>query len=117
MKKTPTIIVAVLALLLIDFGIGYFLGKKSHIITVQIENNSQKDIAAATVEHQGGTAVISDIKKKKKKRVKFYSNRENSYKLHVVFEDNRSLYSEKRNVKPGSKVVENVSDSEITAVH
>jgi hypothetical protein len=117
MKKTPVIFISVLVLLLVDFSVGYFLGKKSDVVTVQVENGSQKDIAAVTVEYEGGTVVISDIKKKKRKKLKFLSKKENSYKLQVIFKDNVSLYSEKRNVKPGSGVKETVLDNEIKALH
>ena len=116
MIKQPVIVFFILFFLVADFGAGYYLGKKSHIVTVQINNISQKNISAARIEHENGTAVISDIKKKKNKKIKFFSKSENSYKLNAIFEDNTSLYSEKRNVKPGSRIVESVTDEEIKAV-
>jgi hypothetical protein len=95
---------------------GYYIGTKSHIVTIQIENSSQKNISAVVLEHEKGTATRSDIQQKKRKKMNFYSSAENSYKLNVIFEDNTSLYSEKRHVKPGSRVIESVFDDEIKAV-
>ena len=116
MKIKFVLITFVIILFAVDFGIGYYLGKKSHLVTVQINNISQKNIAAATIEHERGTVVLSDIKKKKSKKMKFHTKSENSYKLNVIFEDNISLYSEKRHVKPGSKIIESVTGKEIKAV-
>lgn len=116
MKKAFVVLIIIILLLTATFLAGYMLGKKSHIVTVQINNSSQKNIAAARIEHEKGTAILSDIKKKKNKKTKFYSNSENSYKLNVIFEDNTSLYSEKRTVRPGSKITENVSEEEIKAI-
>lgn len=116
MKNVSVAVIIVILFLVAAFITGYSLGKKSHIVTVKIDNISQKNIASVTVEHERGTAILSDIKKKRKKKVKFYSSSENSYKLQVIFVDNTSLYSEKRNVKPGSKVIESVTEAEIKAV-
>ena len=116
MKNASIIIIFVLLLLGVDFGIVYFMGKKSHIVTVQINNSSQKNISAARIEHENGTAVISDIKKNKNKKISFFTKSDNSYKLNVIFVDNTSLYSEKRHVKPGSKIIESVTGEEIKAV-
>ncbi len=116
MNKKFIVVLLIFLFLLIDFGTGYYLGTNFHIITVQINNISHKNISAAILEHEKGTAALSGIKNKKSKKMKFYSNSENSYKLNVIFEDNTSLYSEKRHVKPGSKVIETVSGDEIKAI-
>jgi len=116
MKKALIAIIIILLLLAVVFGIGYFMGKNAYIVTVHINNSSQKNISAARIEYENGTAVVSDIKKNKNKEIIFFTKSENSYKLNVIFEDNTSLYSEKRHVSPGSKITENVGDEEIVAV-
>jgi len=116
MKKLLTFIIVLIILMSIVFIAGYRIALRATLVTVTIRNNASLTIGSARVEHEQGTVVAADIKRNRTARIPFYSKGKNRYKLSVVFENNRTLYSADRQVKPGDRLQESVTDSVITAL-
>ena len=113
MNKFITITVVVLISAIILFTIGYQTALHSTLVTVSIRNNSSFDIGAAQIEHAQGTVSAANIKRNHTSKVRFYSKGQNTYKLSILFNNNKSIYSEERTTKPGNTTKEIVTDSTI----
>ena len=115
MKKFLLLGIIILAILSIEFYVGFVLGKNSQTVTVKIKNQSSHQITFATVEFYEGSRVVYDIKKGDMKLARFYAGGKSIYHLEVVLDNNTKLFSASRFVAPGCLLIERVTDSLIVS--
>jgi hypothetical protein len=111
MKKVAIIALAIVAILAIEFYVGFMMGKNSQLVTVKLKNNSHHTIISATLEYDQGNRTVPYIKKGKTKIARFYSGEKNIYRLKVILDNNTTLFSPSRYVSPGAFLVERITDS------
>jgi len=113
MKKFLTIVIAFIVLAGSIFVVGYQIALRATLVTVVVRNNSSFIIGAARVEHEQGTAAAANIKRNHTAAIRFYSKGQNTCKISAMFDNNRTIYSKARQIKPGDKIKGFVTDSAI----
>jgi len=113
MKKIALIIAIIIAILSVEFYVGFIMGKNSSLVTVKIKNKSSHTISNAMVEFYQGDKIVTNIKKNKTKIARFYSGEKSIYRLKVILDNNQTLFSSSRFVAPGCMLIESVSDTAI----
>jgi hypothetical protein len=115
MRKVVIIIIASVAILSIEFFVGYIMGKNNQLVTVKIKNHSNHTIANATIEYFQGDRTVIDIPKNRSKVARFYSGEKSIYRLKVVLDNEKTLFSASRFVSPGCMLIERVCDTLVTS--
>jgi len=111
MKKFILVGILILAILAVEFLVGYIMGKNAQVVSIKLRNMSGQTIKSAIIRHDNGNRIVNNIKKGKSKIVRFYSNKKNSYTIKAVFEDDEALFSASRIVQPGFFLFETVTDT------
>lgn len=110
-------IVLLALLVLVSFGAGVFYSAIYHIgspiVTVQLQNASNQNIASVLLEHEHGSVSVTNIEPGDSRRVHFYAPGESSYKLNVVLADGRTMTDGAGYVEAGYEVVEVISNDTI----
>ena len=87
---------------------------QAQVVTVEIRNNSEKDIKEVELNEAHGTTLkIPGLPARKSITSGFFYPGETSYSLRVVFKDNTEIKGGGLYVEPGYSVVETIRETEI----
>ena len=109
--------ILILILILVFTGGGFIAGYryfiKTNIAAVLVKNSSSRPVMSIRIVHDGGEVVVAGLKKKKERRIRFFSKESGTYRISATFDNDRTIESEKRHFDPGDTAKEVVTDSTI----
>ncbi len=115
--RKPLKIIGIVSLVLISFAAGTIMAVVFHlgspIVTVQLENASEKEITSLRISHEHGIVELKNIEAGGSRTVHFYAPGDSSYELSLVFANGQTLQSGPTYVEPGYSVTAVITEHEI----
>ncbi|MBH0199820.1 MAG: hypothetical protein HP497_10450 [Nitrospira sp.] len=110
-------IIGLIILTSISFAGGIFVTSVLHlgspIITVNLHNDSTKEISSLRLTHEHGLIDVQKMAAGATRTLRFFAPAESSYKITLVFTDGKSLEGRSTYVEAGYSISETITQEEI----